>query len=170
MESKDSDLTRGQSDGVFFVNLPTELLVKILSYLPMRDKIRIRYVSRRFQDVIEMPLLWKDFLWPDYEPRHVRIVCDTLKAHGRHVRRIVFPAHVKHANVLEMARFCTSVTHLRFPKNTQLSLEQLEEIVHTLTQLQQLDVFTSDIKCIQYQICLIMRKLLNNFWKLLQPE
>ena len=141
---------RGQDDiAVSFVNLPTELLVKILSYLPTRDKITTQYVSRRFQDVSETPILWKEFLWPDYEPRHMRIVCHILKAHGRHVRRILFPAHVKPANILEMARFCTSVTHLRFPKNTQLSPDHLEEIVHTLTQLQQLDVFTSDIKYIQ---------------------
>ena len=43
------------------VDLPTELLVEILSYLSIRDRIVMRYVSRRFRDVGETPLLWKEF-------------------------------------------------------------------------------------------------------------
>ena len=124
------------------INLPTELLVMILLYLPMRDRIMIRCVSRRFRDVSEFPSLWKDFLWPDYEPRHVCSVSNALKACGENVRRIYFPAHVTSIEILEMARCCTKVTHLRLPTHTQLTLHHLKEILHRMIHLQQLDVFT----------------------------
>ena len=150
------DLTTMQDDGdeKSLANLPTELLVKILSYLLIHDKITTWYVSRRFKNVSEMPLLWKEFLWPDYEPRHVCIVSSILKAHGKHMRQIFFPAHVTPANILEMARCCTNITHLNLPKNTQFGLNHLEKIAHAMTKLPQLDVFFSGIlKCIPPDRC-----------------
>ena len=57
--------------------------VKILSYLSTRDRIVIRYVSRKFQDVGEVPLLWKE-VCPDYDPRHMIGVINVLKACGEH--------------------------------------------------------------------------------------
>ena len=129
------------------VDLPTELLVKILSYLSIHDKFKTRYVSRRFKDVNEMPLLWKDFIWLYYQPREVCCVSKILKVHGEHVRRIFFPAHVTPASILEMAQCCTKVTHLSLSRNTELSLDHLEEILHTMKHLKQLDTFTSGIKC-----------------------
>ena len=123
------------------INLPVELLFKILSYLPTRDKIMMRRVSRRFKDVSEMPLLWREFVWPDYEPRHVRSVSNVLEVSGEHVRRMFFPTHVTPTKILEMARYCTKVTHLSLPRGCQLSLDHLEEIVNIMTHLIQLDVF-----------------------------
>ena len=129
----------------YFLDLPLELLVKILSYLPTRDRFMARYISQRFRDATKIPSLWKDFVMPDYEPRHVRKVSEILKAHGEHVRHIFFPAHVTPANILEMARCCVKVTHLTLPRDTQLTLDDLEEIVHIMTCLQHLDMFTSGI-------------------------
>ena len=76
------------------VDLPTELLVKILSYLPTHDKIMMQYVSQKLQDVSKIPLLWREFNWADYEPRHQSSVSNTLKRCGKHVRQISFPAYV----------------------------------------------------------------------------
>ena len=81
---------------------------------------------------MEVPSLWKDFVWPNYEPLPVRSVSKILEAQGR---RIFFPAHLTSANILEMVQCCTKVTHLR-----NLSLDHLEEIVLTMKHLQQLDV------------------------------
>ena len=122
--------------------LPTELVMKILSYLPTRDRFMMQYVCRRFQDVIEMPLLWKEFVWPDLEPRHVSSVTRMLKVNGEFVRKIFFPAHLAQTKILEMARCCTQVTHLSLPKDTKLSLDDLRKIVHAMKCLLQLDVFT----------------------------
>ena len=128
------------------VNLPTELLVIILSYLPIRDIILMQFVSQRFKEISEIPLLWKRFIWPDYEPRHVCSIIKILKAHGEHVRQMFFPGHVTPAKLLEMVHCCPKITHLSLPRHTQLSLDHLEEIVHMMTHLEQLDMFTSIIK------------------------
>ena len=127
--------------------LPTELLVMILSYLSIRDIISMQLVSKRFKNISETLSLWKKFVWPDYEPHHVFSVSKVLKTHGEHVRQMFFPAHVTPVNILEMTHYCPKVTHLSLPRKTQLSLDHLKEIVHTMTHLEQLDVFTSSIKC-----------------------
>ena len=84
------DLVKVQDDSDYcwtsLVNLPTELLVIILSYLSIRDIISMQFVSQRFKEISEIPLLWKRFIWPDHEPRHVCSMSKVLKAHGEHVR------------------------------------------------------------------------------------
>ena len=145
--------------GVDFLTyrLPTELLLKIMCYLPTRDKIMMRYVSRRLKHVSEIPLLWEEFVWPDYEPHHLRQVSDTLKTYGDRVRRILFPAHVCLApmKVLEMGRCCTKVMHLSLSKTTQLTLDHLEEILCIMTHLQQLDLCIdgSFMECTPCSVC-----------------
>ena len=100
----DDDSTTVQDDTNSFLNdLPTELLVEIFSYLPICDKIKMQYASPRFKHIMEVPSLWKDFVWPYYEPLQVCSVSKILKVQGEHVRRIFFPAHVTSANILEMA-------------------------------------------------------------------
>ena len=121
-------------------NFPTELLVKILSYLPARDRFMMRNVSQRFRDVSEMPLLWKECIW-NYEPRHVSSISKVLIENGEHVRRIFFPAHLTVKLVHELASHCTQVTHLSLPRDTQVTLDDLEKLVRTMTHLHQLDVF-----------------------------
>ena len=145
------DIVKVQDDSNYCTSLlilPTELLVMILSYLSIRDIILMQFVSQRFKEISETPSLWKKFVWPDYEPRHVCSVSKVLKTHGEHMRQIFFPAHMTTANILEMTHYCPNVTHLSLPRYTQLSLDHLEDIVHTMTHLEQLDVFTSSIKCV----------------------
>ena len=95
-------------------NLPSELLVEIFFSLPLCDKIRMQHVSPRFKHIMEVPSLWKDFVWPNYEPLPVCSVSKILEAQGKHVRRIFFPVHLTSANILKMAQCCTKVTHLNF--------------------------------------------------------
>ena len=144
------DLVQLQGDSNYCISLlilPTELLVMILSYLSIRDIIKMQFVSQRFKEISGTPSLWKKFVWPDCEPHHMCMVRKALKTHGIHVRQISFPVHVTPANLLEMMHYCPKVTHLSLPRYTQLSLDHLEEIVHTMTHLEQLDVFTSSIEC-----------------------
>ena len=143
--------------------LPTEILLKILFYLPIRDKITMRYVSRRLRHVSQTPSLWKELVWPDYEPRHVRQVSDTLIMYGEHVRRILFPAHVCTApiEVLEMAHCCTNVIHLSLSNPSKISLDRIEEILCIMPHLQQLDL------CIdgRYMVCTQYSLRGNNFFE-----
>ena len=128
-------------------NFPMELLVKILSYLPARDRFMMRNVSQRFRDVSEMPLLWKECIW-NYEPRHVSSISKVLIENGEHVRRIFFPAHLTVKLVHKLASHCTQVTHLSLPRDTQVTLNDLEKLVRTMTCLHQLDVFVDELPSI----------------------
>ena len=144
------DLVKVQDDNNYCTSLlilPTELLVMILSYLSIRDIISMQFVSQRFKEISETPSLWKKFVLSDSEPHHVCSVSKVLKTHGEHVRQIFFPAHVTLVNILEMIHYCPKVTHLSLPRKTHLSPDNLQEIVHTMTHLEQLDVFTSSITC-----------------------
>ena len=148
-QSRDTDGDNVTNDNCFaehycstsLANFPTELLVMILLYLPMRDRFMMRNVSQRFRDVYsEMPsVLWKECLW-DYGPRHVSRVSELLIEHGKHVKRIFFPAHLTVKVVLELASHCTQVTHLSLPRDTQLTLDGLEKVVRTMTCLHQLQL------------------------------
>ena len=142
-------------------NLPTELLVKVMSYLAISGKIQIGCVSRRFKAISETPSLWK-LLRLDYEFRHAASLNYTLKASGEHVRRIFLSSHMTPEIVLEMARCCVNVTHLSLPRSTQLYLDHLEELVRVITGLQQLVMFTGDIKC-QFQPEQSHSKLIKRF-------
>ena len=84
----------------------------------------MQFVSKRFKEISETPSLWKKFVWPDYEPRHVCSVSKILKTHGEHVRQIFFPAHVTPANVLEMTHYCPKVTHLSLREVTTASVKK----------------------------------------------
>ena len=128
------------------IYLPVEILFYIISCLSTRDKIQMRYVCQKFRQISETPVLWKKFIWSDWEPRHVRHVSNVLKGCcGEHVREIVFPAHVMPTKILEMVQCCKKVTHLRLPTGSQLQLKHLEEILRMLTHLQSLDVYASGI-------------------------
>ena len=71
------------------------------------------------------------------------------------------PAHVTPADLLGMMHYCLKVTHLSLPRYTQLSLDQLEEILRTMTHLEQLEVFISSINCrLSYYRSIIYEKLL----------
>ena len=83
------DIKDNYSERVSLVDLPTELLVKILFYLSAHEIIMIRYVCQRFRDVSETLLLWKiivkKFVWC-CRPCHVCMVSNVLKVYGEHVR------------------------------------------------------------------------------------
>ena len=146
-----------------WINLPLELLVKISSYLPLHDRIMMLYVCKRFLELNRVSLLWKKLVGP-YGRRHVHGVFCILKACGKHVRQIFFPAHLTSTQILEMVHYCTEVTHLCLPVGTNLTnevhvhkpkftmrifkppehykatLDNLEKIISTLTHLQQLNI------------------------------
>ena len=127
------------------VDFPVEILFYIISFLPTRDKVQMRYVCQKLRQIMETPLLWKEFLWYDWEPRHVCGVTNVVKEFSEHVRQVFFPDHAIPTKILEMVQYCKNVTHLSLPLGTQLYLVHLEEILHTMTHLQTLDVFASGV-------------------------
>ena len=54
----------------YFLSLPNEVLVKIMSLLPeTHERVKFRYVSRRLQKISETPSLWREVVWYDCSSR-----------------------------------------------------------------------------------------------------
>ena len=70
------------------LTFPTEILVYIISFVtPLRERIKLRYVSRRLQSACEAPSLWREFVWPHYHTGDEGCVSNVLKACGHHVKQ-----------------------------------------------------------------------------------
>ena len=120
------------------LNLPTELLVYIVSFLPsLRDRVTLLYVSRRLRSVVsESPLLWRDFVWNTGDEGSVNKV---LKMCGQHVKRLSFPHYVTPSKLVGMSEYCKNVIQLGLP-STKLHPEQLGRILLHMEHLQRLDI------------------------------
>ena len=91
------------------VTLPSELLIHIISFLTcVRDKVKLRYVSRRCLSVCETPLLWRELIWPFFDIREKRCVISVLKSCGKYVQRLSFPDHVEPGQLTMMLQYFAS--------------------------------------------------------------
>ena len=123
------------------LSLPVELLVYIVSFLPMiRDKVKLRHVSQRLRVVSETPTLWDEFIWPLFDPREEYSVMNVLKACGKYVKRMVFPDHVTPPTLFDMLSHCSKVTQLSLPVGTELDSEQLRIAVQHMENLEKLEM------------------------------
>ena len=123
------------------LTLPTELLVLIFSLLrSIRDKVKIRYISRRLRSVIETPSLWREFVWPYYDDREELCINNVLETCGEYVKRMSFPDHVTPSKLVEMLQYCNGVTHLSLPKRTKFSPWRLKGAVEHMERLEYLNV------------------------------
>ena len=99
------------------INLPMELLVKILFYLPIFDRMMMRHISQRFRNVAGIPLLWKEFTvysHPYMKP-YIGITANLLKVIGEHVRKLHVSVYTSNtSNILSMVYNTNwrNVTHL----------------------------------------------------------
>jgi len=128
----------------YFVNLltlPAELLVYIISFLSsLRDRVKLRYVSRWLGCVIEeTPSLWKEFVWPYYDSREEYSLKEVLKVCGQHIRVLSFPYGRVPPTLVEMLQYCSNVQHLSLP-STKLDTEKLTKTMHHMRCLQTLEL------------------------------
>ena len=100
MMEQNIDARQHKEPSVGLEELPNELLVRIFSFLPSRDIVRLRYVSRKIKSISEIPSLWNTFLWPWYDQREERSLNGVLEVCGTHINRLVFP------NVVSCLRTC----------------------------------------------------------------
>ena len=122
-------------------SLPVEILVYIVSFLTdIRDKVKLRYVSRRLRSISETPSLWRKFVWPYYDRLEERCLCNLLKACGKHVVQLSFPHHVMPSKLVKFLQYCGNVTHLSLSQETRLTLEQLTKILQHMKCLSVLKI------------------------------
>ena len=105
-----------------FLSLPNEVLVKIIMFLPeSRDRVKLRYVSRKLRSISETPSLWRDFVWTDYNLCEAKYLCDIMKVCGVHIRRLSFPQKLIQPNGLhKVTRGCATVA-IKLMKKSEMA-------------------------------------------------
>ena len=124
-------------------SLPTELLVYIVSFLPtIREKAKLRYVSRRLRSVGEATSLWNEFVWPQFDSREELCVKNLLGVCAQQVKRIGFPDLVRISGLLQPLSRCCKLTQLSLPSAELAGLEpdQLGNALQHMEQLERLEV------------------------------
>jgi len=126
---------------VSLLTLPTELLVHIISFLSsLRDRVKLRYVSRWLRCVIEgTPSLWKEFVWPYCGSHEEYSVKEVLKVCGQHVKVLSFPNSRVSPILEEILQYCSNVQHLSLPLIKFYS-EQLRKTIPHMKCLQTLEL------------------------------
>jgi len=113
------------------LSLPSEVLIKIMLLSEARDRVNLRYVSRRLRSISETPSLWREFVWSDCRYCEEKHLYNVLKVYGTHVRRLSFPQHlvqpvgtkcsyttlafVNTSEMMKMLQCCNNLTHLNLP-------------------------------------------------------
>ena len=124
------------------LSLPIQVLVNIMSFLPVLDRIKVRYVSRELRYISETASPWREFVWPDCSLREEKCLCiNFIKAVcGVYTRRLSFPQHVigpialptivktvrrdngltilklvEMSQMVKILQYCDNVTHLCLP-------------------------------------------------------
>ena len=129
------------ADNRNLLSLPVELLVYIVSFLTeVRDKVKLRYVSRRLKDISETPSLWRKFVWRYYDRLEERCLCNLLKACGPHIAKLSFPNHVMPSKLVKLLQHCGDVRHLSLSKETKLSIERITNILQHMEHLSVLKI------------------------------
>lgn len=126
------------------ITLPAELVVYIMSFLIIHDRIRLRYVSRRLRCVSEVAALWNEFVWPYFESRDEHYVSGTLKACGEHVKQLIIRINMASGKLVWVTENCVNVIQLCLPQKVHFYPAQLEKIVSTMAHLKKLDVCWSE--------------------------
>lgn len=60
--------TQIRNDHCYLTTLPSELLVVILSFLPVREKLHVRLTCHRLYALLTDSIFWKNVVWRDYFP------------------------------------------------------------------------------------------------------
>ena len=134
------------------VDFPIELLVYVLSFVTSaRDRVKLRYVSLRLRAAVEVPSLWRQFIWPNFDFREENSIKDTLKFCGRYVKRLSFPNLVI---PIELLVQCSNVQRLSLP-SVDLRLKQLRVLIQNMKKLQYLDILWTSKYDIKYLLLMI---------------
>jgi len=144
------------------LSLSNELLVKIMLFLSeVRDRVKLRYVSRRLRSISETPSLWREFVWTDCNRREEKQLYNALKIYGTHIRRLSFPqrvvppvtrtrnpsrcghttlAFVNGLEMVKMLQYCNNLTHLNLPALGHVGSSFDEQLMKGIQEIKHLQV------------------------------
>ena len=115
------------------LSLPNEVLIKIISFLQeTRDRVTLRFVCRRLQNLCLTPSLWREFTWADCSCREENRLYDVMEASGTHIKRLSFPQYfirpgplqtiggttqklLKVSGMVKALQHCRNITYLNLP-------------------------------------------------------
>ena len=150
---------QGGSYSSKILSLPTEILFCIVQFLTeARDRVKLLYTSRRLRSIVRTPLLWREFMWSNYNYLEKEYLFGLLKNFGKHVERLSFPQHVMLSmpaarnvpylaaakgmdGLDDMLYFCSNLTHLSLSIGPHLTSKQLREVVCNMKRLEVLEVY-----------------------------
>jgi len=123
------------------LSLPVEVVVYIALLLMTRDKVNLLYVSHRLKTIMESPLMWHAFVWPQYrEKEELGCVKNLLKWCGVYVKQLSFPDNVPQPPQLwRMLHCCSNVVELNLTTTKRHQVHLSVAIAH-LTKLKKLSV------------------------------
>ena len=183
----------GKESLSLLLTVPIELLIYLISFLPTRDKLKLRFVSRKLRSVCETPSLWRDFVWPYYHNGDDDYVHNVLKLYGQYVKRISFyhglyrvsrenraygfvdskldsdlVGDVTHSQLLKYLEYCNNLTELSLP-TIEMDPKKFGKVLLSMRNLQKLDVRCHDIQALLDVISvnleeLTIRKEPNSNW------
>jgi len=123
------------------LSLPVELLVYIVSLLTdIRDRVKLRYVSRRLRSISEAPSLWRNFVWPHYDRLEERCLSNLFKVIGKHIVQLSFPHHVMPSKLVKLLQYCGNLKQLSLSEETKLNHEQLAKALQYMEHLSVLKI------------------------------
>ena len=125
---------------ITLIALPMEVLVYIISFLSIREKVGIRCVSKTLRCASEVPSLWEEFTWSCYAPRDGILLKSALKTFGKHIRIFHFADHIAPSKLQVMLKFCKNVIHLSLPSFKYKNVEELETVISSTANLQILSI------------------------------
>lgn len=97
----------------------------------------LRYVSRRFLSVCEIPSLWRQFVWPHFHARDERCVVNVLERCGQYIHLASLPDHVTPFKIKTVLQHCSNLVELHLP-TTVMTPDQLRMIIQPLEKLKRL--------------------------------
>ena len=137
--------------------IPIELLIYLITFLPTRDRLKLRYVSRKLRSVCETPFLWRKFVWPYYYNGDDDCVHNVLKVYGQYVKRLAFyhglyrvrTKDVKlSSKLVNSLEYCVNLTKLSLP-TIEIDPKQFGKVLLLhIGNLQTLDVQCRDIQAL----------------------
>ena len=154
----DSDVQQEDGEPLSkLLTLPIKVVVYIILFIDTRDRVKLRYVSRRLRSVCEIPSLWREFIWPYLGVHEKHCVKSVLKSCGRFIEQLSFPNHVMPS--MSALRYCTNLVELSLPK-TELSPDELEMAIEPMEKLQSLCIpWTYDEIYPVFVICSRLKEL-----------